>query len=930
MNPLVKKEIRLVAPGWLAVLLLEIVQPWICKNQDTAISIAPLFFFFGLIILSVDSFGREFSLGTFQSMLSQPVERREIWRAKITVLFFAAALIFAAYFASCELRVNLALTDSDSVWHANPNIIENDFGNAMIASGALLFIALTGGLWTALLLRQISTAFWITFLVPVGLLALMGILMSSLFNSPTDLAFYSVFYGAAVLYIASSFWLAHRFFHRAQDVAWTGGVISFRSWRYFEAGSKSSVSTRHRKPVTALLKKEFQLQSVSLFCACALLALHFALIFLRTNYFDYHPNSWIRDVSASFWMMWLILPLTIGCTAVAEERKSGVAECQSCLPVSRRLQFIIKFILVMIFGTLLGGVMPVLLETVASHFGVPSDFFPLEQYSRISITIVAVSAGFTLAAFFASSLSRNFLQALSIAIVTIVGCSLLISTWQKSTQSWAYFANIVTWHMGVWPFLIGIPTVVVMYPWMAYGNFAYYHEGGRLWRRNVKGVLCALLFVFVSSAAIYNRPWEIFEPAEPPHGLAKLSLSNPPRFQNNIQSSGNLLLRMPDGRVWVDSFLPESYSIPGKNLWGQWWFILTRLQMNSNSWQQEFIAGSNWVSATVCRFSFGPPMLPYIYSGYGDTVGVKSDGTLWISSESKPVVWSGDRMMQFGVETNWQQVIRSPNASQILLLKKDGTLWYWDEGAWGVEVEANNNRRITGRPTFRNSMPKQIGTDSDWKEMIGGFPCYARKTDGSVWSFNGQVPIFTQDAVRPQAGMALKNIIARGQSSPYGLTRETNLDQVVFQTFSFNNNAMAYVGKDGTLWVCNRHYIIKDDGKWEGSGFLQVGRETDWLTVTVTWRCVVALKSDGSLWKWNLPQNDTAEVANIPAKRLGIHNDWVGLTTTMGGVVSLAADGSVWLWQGLDGFWGWDGFGGLFLKAPKQPGLVGNVFSAIN
>jgi hypothetical protein len=41
MNPLLRKEIRLVLPAWLAVLLLEMGLPWIVNDQDAAITYAP-------------------------------------------------------------------------------------------------------------------------------------------------------------------------------------------------------------------------------------------------------------------------------------------------------------------------------------------------------------------------------------------------------------------------------------------------------------------------------------------------------------------------------------------------------------------------------------------------------------------------------------------------------------------------------------------------------------------------------------------------------------------------------------------------------------------------------------------------------------------------------------------------------------------------
>ncbi len=87
MNALIKKEIRLLRPAWLVVLASEIVLPWFGDEWNQAFTMAPIFFFFGIILLAVDSFGREFSLGTFSSLMVQPMERRHIWRIKITTIF---------------------------------------------------------------------------------------------------------------------------------------------------------------------------------------------------------------------------------------------------------------------------------------------------------------------------------------------------------------------------------------------------------------------------------------------------------------------------------------------------------------------------------------------------------------------------------------------------------------------------------------------------------------------------------------------------------------------------------------------------------------------------------------------------------------------------------------------------------------------------
>ena len=249
-------------------------------------------------------------------------------------------------------------------------------------------------------------------------------------------------------------------------------------------------------------------------------------------------------------------------------------------------------------------------------------------------------------------------------------------------------------------------------------------------------------------------------------------------------------------------------------------------------------------------------------------------------------------MMQFGDETNWQQVAQlyREGFGNFLLLKNDGTLWRWGTNRFDW------NGLQTNWPTVRALNPRQIGTNSDWKEIsYNAVDRFVRKTDGSVWSV-----FFNEKTGRDE------------------FERQTNLDPVVFQTFSdINDIRKAYIGKDGTLWVCNGH--SDENNSWKETGFLQVGKETHWLAVGVTWTCMVALKSDGSLWKWNFHRDSTAEVAKIPPTRLGIHSDWVALTGAAGVVVSLAADGSLWLWPTAN-------YEAALLKAPMQPEFLGNVF----
>jgi ABC-type transport system involved in multi-copper enzyme maturation permease subunit len=618
-----------------------------------------------------------------------------------------------------------------------------------------------------------------------------------------------------------------------------------------------------------------------------LLALHIGVVVLRKHY-EFAINSVSEVLTSVFWMLWLVMAPFIGSMAVAEERRLGVMEGQLCLPVSRRTQFAIKTFLTVLLGTFLGGALPMLLEHIAIGFGSHNPMLTREAGIWFPLGVVVFAAGLAFVSFYASTLARNFLQAIGLAVATVVGCA-LIGAGIANAKS---FFGIFPLCPSVLKAVIAVPTTIVTLLWLGYLNFKTSQSGWPLWRRNLIGVTGAALLIALGSTVIYNRPWEVFEPAEPPHGAAKFSLSNTPALQRG--NYNGLLVRLPDGRVWFDSlgysFLDEGQRSRWEMLW---WSLVRRLPRSAGP--RQFIGGSNWVSVAAQRIDFGCSAggTQECIVGYLDTVGIQPDGTLWISSEAKPITWTGAKMVRFGDETNWDQVVRLWRG--FLLLKKDGTLWQWGTN----RVDWTEWR--TNWPSVRASRPQQVGTNSDWKEIFGDWTRYARKTDGSTWAVH----------------MDWKT----GKDE---MERNTSLDQIVPQTFSrADNNTMAYVGKDGTLWVYGRYF---DDSKksWEGAWrFVQAGKETNWVAVAVTWNCTVALKADGSLWKWNRPQKSTLELAEIPPTRLGIHKDWVGLTGIWdwGGPVSLAADGSLWFWPNTGNY------GGVFFRAPKQPRLLGNIFS---
>jgi hypothetical protein len=875
MNVLIKKEIRLLLPSLIVAVMLAMVQG-ITRPYDFYVA---SLLFFGLTIMALTTIGRESSLNTFSSLLAQPVERMRIWQIKLSVLAVAFLTVFAVWLAAFGIAfINSNVDASDR---------ENSY-NLFITVCLIATATFTGGLWTTLLLRQLAGAFWLTLLVPATLSGFSGIFLADSESSSIVIAVLSVVIG---IYSIAGFLFARWLFFRAQDAGWSGGIIALPEWKFLAERDKTAEAVRTRKPIFALLKKEVQLQQGVLTGAAGLLVLHVGILVLRAVH-QFRRDSAGEILTSIFWMLWLVLPVIIGSFAVAEERKLGVMESQLCLPASRRVQFAIKTLLTLFMGVFLGGVMPMLLEYAGFAIGARNPALSAEHPpSNINLLpfllgSMAISAWFTLVSFFASSLARNFLQAIGFAVATFVGIGMCVPLF---TERRMFFFDTLPAH-SILPLLIAGPTLVVTLLVLAYWNYKNFRDGWPLWRRNLLGMLGALVLITAASSALYNRAWEYFQPIEPAHGPARLSLANPPVFENI--AADNLLVRLPDGRVWFDHLQPPWAWQRSRGDVFRWFAN----PLPKNAGPQRFLSGSNWVSAAVSHFEFVMDSSrnggTNIYvAGYSDSVAIQSDGSLWVSDKSDPKTWTADKLTRFGDETNWQKVAAGGNVGPVLLLKKDGTLWRWGTNFnWQGWPEK--------WPGLRALQPQQIGTNSDWSEITSRNSYHARKTDGSVWN------------VWPYGGKVQMN-------------RETNFDAFPFPKWfpAFASTGGAFVRDDGTLWV---YQGINGHGREEFET-RQYGSDTNWVSVAAGWDWMMALKADGTLWEWNhyrFPVNPRHPLPAVP-NRLGIHKDWVAVAGSYEGAVALAADGSLWFWPNRDSY----EFKDTLMKLPKQPQFLGNIFS---
>jgi hypothetical protein len=850
MRTLIEKEIRLLLPAFVGALVLAILPIWLLPHDDYNpaydfwnLGLFPTcFFLFGIVLLGLSSYGREIGLRTLPFILAQPMERVRIWWTKVAVLGLFVALVFDAWWLSgslCSIHRPAALVPPMDL--------------AVIGLFEAVFIA--GGLWMTLLLRQTVAAFWLTVLIPMAMVSAIELIGGADWMIFASLGVYAV----------AGFFLARWQFLHMQDTAWTGGVISFGRAR----AVGEQVALREHRPWAALLRKELQLQQVTLIGMGCLLVLHLGVVFLRKAGAHVLGGTTLA-ILEMFGLLWFIVPMVAGSLSVADERQLGMLDGLLCLPVSRRVQFVFKLLFALALG-LMSAAAFCAMDWVASAMGAGKNLSAMEIDSLVSVFLALALLGF-----YASTLTRGMVPALAAGVVASAALYLIGSSVPRCT-------GFPLWYR------MAIPTLTAGFIWLAYGNFRHVLESGRRWRRNIVVLTSLIVLVTASASAVYHRVWEWAMPLEDAHGPARLAAGKRALLRSGFSSG--LAVVLPDGRLWVDRTDLDD----------------RRLRRGG----QYFASGSNWVDAfeNVC-----------------ETVGIRSDGTLWVSEKPQ---WGAEDplppLVQFGAETGWQS-LASANFSAVVLLKRDGTLWYWGTNCFNdgtFWIRANNHFGSKTYKGLRTFVPFRLGAESDWARILQGeLSPYAWKRDGHAWALCD----FEPNAERRRVGIEF------GQGTV--AERVPQVDDVQFRSLSSSETSLPIevgVREDGTLWYWNwwaaEH--AKPGSASNGAaapGLVQIGKDSNWAAVAGGFWSLMALKTDGSIWQWSLVRENRGagpEALQVPPERLGTHHDWIGLGYWRDDRVFLSADGTMWSWpdSGLPARWSY----GL-LAPSRRPAKIENIF----
>ncbi|HMJ90081.1 MAG TPA: ABC transporter permease subunit [Candidatus Acidoferrum sp.] len=834
MSPLVRKEVRLVlVPAVLALFMA--VLPAIWNTYGAGIGVAG--FALAMLIAGVSSFGRELNAHTFSSLLALPVERRHVWRLKSLLLL--ALLAIGAVILWLSFQYHLSTRVFASAVTPEPVSI---LVFAIVAMGA----AVCGtGLWATLLFRQVAVSICFSVLVPLAIVAA----VMSFAGNREDSNHREIIAAAVALFFYSviAFGWARVLFLGAQDKQWSGGVIAMPQWLAGRGADTSATITRRSwRPVAALLRKELQLQHGTLMLAAGIALLHIGAVVLRIVLAGkFAQNSLATVMLEVFGLAWLFVPLMAGCTAVADERRTGTMETQLCLPTAMRKQFAAKFGVALLLSLLFGGVLQSGIEAVSAMIG--QRVIPFGDAPSYLVAMNVMAACIFFVAFYASTLTRSVTEALALALTVSV---LLFMGWSMNNQQphdlegFRWPRRLVTW--------LGPPVLVIVLARISAWNFRRAQITAHTWTRNLVTIVVTLVILFLTVFTFYNRAWEFVMTGEPEHGPARFTTNDPVEFSAN---SRYVAARLPDGRAWFRA----THFEPAIG-------FFSNIAVGKYVSEAITLDGTNWQAVTAGSFQ---------------CAALKTDGTLWSVATDiyRAVPRHGLVSKQIGLDRDWQSI--AAGHAHFTAVKRDGTLW-----VWGSDWIARRNHFPT------NDVPTLLNGDTNWTAVFAwGAHSAAVKRDGTIWHWEFYTP-----KTNVSAALEIKPALMVGMGTNGAITLNGTGD---FNVAVPGDNTLSAWGSGVPIALLRTGVMTT----WGNTNIVaQLSAEPVWRDAVSghgAYPFVVGLKRDGTLWQWRAHVNWRIPATSIryEVEPLSHHSDWLAVERAFDSPVALAADGSIWRWS---------------------------------
>jgi hypothetical protein len=860
MNALIRKEIRLIIWPWIAALILATAPGWLCASHvhetwqgnltainDTIIQVSLYAFALGCVVLALTAFGQEFTLRTFTLTLSQPIDRKKIWRTKTVILAIAIGVVAAAAIISLHQLIatywQVPPRYDPYTYFSNLHRVFNDRARAFPGSAlAAILIAVTafsGALWTTLLFRNFFTALSLTILLPSVLLVCGS---RWIFGEPARYGAYFATIGFGT-YSLAGFIFARFLFLGAQDVIWTGENISLSSANTKRFALFTSFPRTNR--FSALVRKEFQLQQATFIVAGLMIVIHVASLALRPLISPDTRGGALATLVNFVFIIWLTLPVLVGSASIAEERRFGTMETQLTQPVPRSIQLLVKLTITLLLSFVFGCVAPFLVEKLAGTSGA-TKFILQPEFRPLVLTSITLGA----IAFFSSTTARSSLDAFCLSIVAI-GPVVAVAGFFSSENPWTGshpFYGLIS------PYICAVifgPTII----WCVWRN---YRRIQVRWTAVATTWLTVAISVFAAwgtCSFVWNRGWEVFMQLEPKHGTPVMSLSDDAKVLSLGNGAAALL---PDGRLWVTDYNYDIVHEPNRRHEEH---VLAVTLKNPH-----FLAGT-WKDIAA----------------HGELYAIKADHTLWNlrpshreTNSSGHTKWKRDPAYQIATDYDWASI--TCGESFALALKQDGSLWGWGSAGTGA---------LGPIATNEVSAPIKIWPGTYWTKIFAsGAFCFGIQTNGTTWQWGDITSLVGSTKSELQASH-----FASSQWKSF---------------YAFYPVQYAIRG-DGTLWTYIPERWLGNVGlRWMAfgdevnlaSGAHQLGNDHDWRQLTSMFQ-LCALKTNGT---WLARNRDAFNRPNGRGNSISRYSDWMAIDSGSAAPIGLATDGTISAWMSTDSY----------------------------
>lgn len=310
--------------------------------------------------------------------------------------------------------------------------------------------------------------------------------------------------------------------------------------------------------------------------------------------------------------------------------------------------------------------------------------------------------------------------------------------------------------------------------------------------------------------------------------------------------------------------------------------------------------GGVWTTSqatdAVAAGTWASPPTPKLFSW-----GLGSSGSLGLGNTT-----SYSSPKQVGALTSWSFIGNGTNATHVMVIKTDGTLWTWGGGGGAKGLGNSTNY----------SSPKQVGALTNWANVSQGSTfTVAVKTNNTLWAWGNNT--YAQ----------LGNGNTTSYSSPIQIGALTNWSSVVC-----DSSATMAIKTDGTLWGWGGNYWgnlgIGSSGNYISSP-TQVGALTTWAYFATGGSQTFAVKTDGTLWAWgyngygNLATGNTTNYSS--PVQIGALTNWLKIASAGYQTAhAVKTDGTLWSW-GLNATVGLVGNSSLTnVTSPVQIGSLTN------